>query len=111
MKMPLIIVTVSILYGCAGSANHRIVSSHASIDYDLSCNQIDMEMKKAQDIIDSVNDDRNDLNPADVIDGLLWFPFNLIAKSENYKNAINAADKRIEILHELKKDSRCTVKE
>lgn len=107
MKISVIIVTILILYGCAGSANHEIVSSHQSLDYDISCTQIDFEIKKAQDIIDNVNDDKNDINTKDIIDGVLYFPFNLIAKSENYKDAIKAADKRIGVLNEIKKDRKC----
>ena len=41
------------------------------------------------------------------MDGLLYFPFNMIAKSQNYKNSLSAADKRIERLENLKDDKDC----
>ncbi len=110
MKISVIIISAALLSGCAGSASHMIISSHSSKDYDLSCAEIDIEMEKAQKIIDGVNDDKNDINAADIFDGLMWFPFNLLAKSENYKNAIKASDNRIKTLHALKKEYGCDKK-
>ncbi len=42
-----------------------------------------------------------------MIDGILWFPFNLIAKNSNYKNALEAANGRILRLTELEKERSC----
>lgn len=95
------------LFGCAGSATHKVVSAHDANDDALSCKQIDAEMVRAQVIIDGVNADKADLNGADWVDGILWFPFNLIAKNSNYKDALEAADKRIERLSGLKKEKNC----
>ena len=91
-----------LIYGCAGSASHKVVSANQSGDTDLNCKQLDAEIVRAQVIIDGVNQDKNDVSGADWVDGLLWFPFNLIAKSQNYKNATQAADRRIERLENLK---------
>ena len=44
---------------------------------------------------------------ADVVDGLLWFPFNVIAKQSNYSNAVKAAEKRLAHLQALAKERRC----
>ena len=60
-------------------------------------------------VIDGVNKDKEDLTAADITDGILWFPFNLIAKNGNYNDAINAADKRISHLNELQKERNCAV--
>ncbi len=95
------------LNGCAGSANHRVLSSHESGDDALSCTQIEDEILVAQAIIDEVNQDKEDVSGAYVVDGLLYFPFNIIAKSNNYNKAIEAADNRIENLQTLKKEKHC----
>ncbi len=92
---------------CAGSAEHQVVSAHKSGDTNLSCKEIDAEIVRAQVIIDGVNQDKSGMSGADWIDGILWFPFNLIAKSQNYKNATQAADRRIERLETLKKEKSC----
>lgn len=97
------------LTGCAGSASHKVVSSHEAADNERSCRQLDAEIIKTQVIIDGVNNDKDDISGADVVDGLLWFPFNLIAKSENYKNALDAADKRIARLEDLREKQDCQI--
>ena len=96
-----------LLTGCAGSASHKVLAVHQANDDDLSCKQLDTEIVKSQVIIDAVNDDKDDLSGADIIDGLLWFPFNLIAKSGNYKKALEAAGDRIGSLQDLKKSQKC----
>jgi len=100
---------IGFLSGCAGSAQHKVVSAHTAGDSLLSCAQIDAELVKTQVIIDAVNQDKNDISGADVVDGILWFPFNLIAKSENYSNALDAADKRIGNLQSIRKEKSCQV--
>lgn len=101
--------TLFILAGCAGSASHKVLTAHQADDDSLSCQQLDTEIVKSQIIIDAVNADKDDVNGKDIIDGLLWFPFNLIAKSGNYKKALEAADERIEHLQDLKKENSCGV--
>jgi len=103
----LIFVSSVILTACAGSATHKVVSSHDANDETLACKQIDAEIVRAQVIVDGVNKDKEDINGADWVDGILWFPFNLIAKNSNYKDALNAADKRMERLSELKREKNC----
>ena len=98
----------AIVSGCAGSATHEIVSAHQAADESLTCGQITAEITKAQVVIDGVNKDKDDLTGADVVDGLLWFPFNLIAKEGNYTDAIEAADGRIERLSDLRKEKNCS---
>jgi len=95
------------LGGCAGSAEHKVVSSHEAGDDDLSCKQIQTEIVKTQVIIDDVNKDKEDISGADIMDGILWFPFNLIAKDGNYKDALEAAGARIKALKDLKKEKGC----
>ena len=96
-----------LLGGCAGSANHKIVTAYEAKDVELSCSDIDSEINKAQEVIDEVNKDKSDVSGADVVDAVLWFPFNLIAKSANYNKALEAADKRIARLSELRKEKGC----
>ena len=96
-------ICIVFLSGCAGSASHPILSAHEAEDDKMSCSTVDAQILKAQAVIDGVNKDRSDVTGADVVDTLLWFPFNLIAKSINYRDALEAADRRIARLQELKK--------
>ena len=102
-KLTVSAICVVFLSGCAGSANHPILSAHEAEDDKMSCSTVDAQILKAQAVIDGVNKDKSDVTGADVIDTILWFPFNLIAKSINYKDAVEAADRRIARLQELKK--------
>ena len=100
-------MSLLILFGCAGSATHDVVSAYQSKDSTLTCSEIDREIVLAQVIIDGINEDKSGISGADIMDGLLYFPFNMIAKSQNYKNSLSAADKRIERLENLKIDKDC----
>ena len=100
-------LTCIILINCAGSAQHDVVSAHKAGDTDMTCKELDQEIVRAQVIIDGVEKDKSGMSGADILDGLLWFPFNLIAKSQNYKNALNSADRRIERVEKLKVDKGC----
>ena len=102
-------VSIAALGGCAGSASHKVVTAHQAGDEMLSCAEIDAEIIKVQLIVDAVNQDKEDLTGPDVIDGILWFPFNLIAKSQNYSSALEAADKRIERLQVSRRERDCTI--
>tara|TARA_B100000749_G_C18089706_1_gene327154 strand:- start:39 stop:512 length:474 start_codon:yes stop_codon:yes gene_type:complete len=99
--------TCLLLINCAGSAQHDVVSAHKAGDMDMTCKELDSEIVRAQVIIDGVEKDKSGMSGADILDGLLWFPFNLIAKSQNYKNALNSADRRIERVEKLKVDKGC----
>ncbi len=105
------VVTSILLQGCAGSANHKVVTENQIGDEKISCQKIDSEIVKTQVIIDGVNNDKEDVSGADVIDGILWFPFNLIAKHSNYDSALKAADKRLAKLGDMKKQNNCIVAE
>ena len=108
---PLLIASVVcglLFVGCAGSASHKVVTANQADDPSLTCHEIDNEIRKAQSIIDEVNKDKEDLSGKDVVDGILWFPFNLIAKHENYSSALEAADRRIEKLNGIKKEKQCS---
>ena len=94
--------------GCAGSAQHKVVSSNQAGDDGLSCEKLSAEIVKTQVIIDDVNKDKDDISGADVVDGILWFPFNLIAKNDNYKDALEAAGNRIKTQKEMRKEKNCT---
>ena len=107
MKNFFYIISLLVLVSCAGSATHDVVSAYQSKDGSLTCSEIDKEIVRAQVIIDGVNEDKLGISGADIMDGLLYFPFNMIAKSQNYKNSLSAADKRIERLENLKKDKNC----
>ena len=96
-----------IFFGCAGSASHDVVTANKAGDNEMNCQAIDSEIVKTQVIIDGVNKDKEDVSGADIVDGILWFPFNLIAKHHNYKDALEAADRRLEKLHELKRANGC----
>lgn len=100
---------IAILTACAGSASHKVVMTDQVKDQNLTCRQIDDEVARAQAIINGVNDDKNDVSGSDVMDGLLYFPFNLIAKNSNYNNALTAANQRIISLKTLKQEKKCPV--
>jgi len=108
MKKLSYLILAGFIAGCAGSAEHKVVSSHEAGDDDLTCKQIQTEIVKTQVIIDDVNKDKEDISGADIMDGILWFPFNLIAKDGNYKDALEAAGARIKALKELKKEKNCS---
>ena len=107
MKNFFYIISLLFLFGCAGSATHDVVSAYQSKDRTLTCSEIDKEIVRAQVIIDGINEDKSGISGADIMDGLLYFPFNMIAKSQNYKNSLSAADKRIERLENLKDEKGC----
>lgn len=94
-------------YGCAGSATHEVVKSTGSNDEALSCADIDREIQRVNSIIAGVETDKKDMTGADVIDGVLWFPFNVIAKQANYSSASKAAHARVETLTALKGRKEC----
>ena len=104
----LILVLATGLTGCAGSADHDVLATHEARDSSLDCEGLKHEIWKAQSVIDAVNKDREDVSGADVIDGVLYFPFNLIAKSSNYEKALEAAGARIERLESLQKERDCS---
>lgn len=95
------------LGGCAGSANHKVVRNNPAEDQGLTCQQADAEILRAQSIINAVNEDKDDVSGADIMDGLLWFPFNLIAKASNYSSALNAANQRVVAMKQLKTEKGC----
>ena len=103
----LILVLAIGLTGCAGSANHNVLATHEAKDNSLDCEGLKHEMWKAQSVIDAVNKDREDISGADILDGVLYFPFNLIAKSSNYEKALEAAGARIERLESLQEERDC----
>ncbi len=103
-----VILAFTMIAGCAGSAQHEILTANKAGDDRLTCNRLDSEIVKAQVVIDGVKKDKSDVSGKDVIDGVLWFPFNLIAKNSNYKNSLEAADRRIEKLYARKKDKGCS---
>lgn len=108
MKSSLAVALIPLLLaGCAGSANHQVVKTNQVADQNLTCQQADNEIARCQAIINGVNDDKSDVSGADVMDGILWFPFNLIAKNANYSNALKAADERIISLQKLKQEKNC----
>lgn len=96
-----------IVSSCAGSAQHEVVSSNKAGDARLDCRELDAEIVRAQVIIDGVTQDKSGISGADWVDGILWFPFNMIAKSQNYKNATQAADRRIATLQNYKEKKGC----
>lgn len=101
------IIAAVALSGCAGSAAHKVVTANQAGDHIMTCDAIDTEIIKTQAIIDGVNRDKDDVSGADVVDGVLWFPFNLVAKHQNYNDALEAADRRIARLNELKSEKQC----
>lgn len=96
------------LQGCAGSANHEVVTAYHASDEVMSCEQLTAEQVRVQAIINQVNTDKDDVSGADVVDGILWFPFNLIAKNINYSDALNAANARIARIDGLRRDKNCS---
>jgi hypothetical protein len=103
-----IVLICLLLTGCAGSASHEILTENKAGDDRLTCDQLDSEVVKAQVVIDGVKQDQKDVSGKDVVDGVLWFPFNLIAKNSNYKNSLEAADKRLAKLAALKREKGCS---
>ena len=103
----LAVVGVLLLTGCAGSAAHDVMDAYQKEDDSRTCRQLQDESHKARQVIAAVNKDRDDINAADAVDAVIWFPFNLIAKSSNYQNALAAAEKRLLRLEKIKKKKGC----
>lgn len=105
----LVVVSLCLIStACANSASHKVVAVEKSTDDYLSCSDIRIEKRKTQAIIDGVQRDKEDMSGADVVDGLLWFPFNVIAKQSNYSSATKAAESRIAHLSMLEAERDCT---
>lgn len=96
------------LGGCAGSANHEVVAAYNASDELMNCQQLTAEQVRVQAIVNAVNQDKNDVTGKDMLDGLMWFPFNLIAKDSNYKSSLNAANARLTRIDSLRKDKSCS---
>ena len=107
-RLILVIGVIVSLYGCANSASHQVMKRERATDDMLTCSGIQTEKRKAQVIINGVEQDKEDMTGADFVDGLLWFPFNVIAKQANYSSATSAADARIEHLTMLEADMGCS---
>ncbi|AKH20418.1 hypothetical protein AAY24_08705 [Sedimenticola thiotaurini] len=106
-KISFYAMSVLTLYGCANSASHQVMKKEKAGDEYLTCREIDREIRKARIVIRGVEQDKEDMTGDDVIDGLLWFPFNVIAKQSNYSSAIKAAEGRIEHLTLLEVQQGC----
>lgn len=105
---PLVVSSMLVLAGCAGSANHEVVSAYNATDTSMTCQQLTAEQVRVQAIINAVNQDKDDVSGKDMLDGLFWFPFNLIAKNSNYKSALAAADSRLDRVDTLRKGKGCS---
>ena len=105
--MMVLLVAVIALSGCAVSAAHKVVTSHTAADRTMNCEAIETEILETQAIIDGINEDKDDVSGADVVDAVLWFPFNLVAKHYNYEAALEAADRRMARLYDLREAHEC----
>lgn len=108
-SLRVIFLSTSFVYimGCANSASHKVVRTEKIGDTSLSCSQLKTEKRKVQVIINGVEQDKADMTGSDLVDGLLWFPFNVIAKQSNYRSATKAAEERISYLTALELEHRC----
>ena len=106
-KALVLLATAAILTGCAGSATHEVLTENMPSDHTMSCKEIDAQLMRAQIVIDGVNEDKADVSGADIMDGIIWFPFNLIAKHSNYSSALEAASKRVEKLNTIREEQKC----
>lgn len=95
------------LYGCANSASHEVVTTSKMTDESLSCTSIQSEKRRLMGIVDGVHQDKKDMTGADLVDGILWFPFNVIAKQANYAAAVSAARKRYDHLSVIESEMDC----
>ncbi|WP_260295645.1 SHOCT domain-containing protein [Sedimenticola hydrogenitrophicus] len=100
-------MTAVVLSGCANSASHQVMKKEYAGDDYLTCKEIDRQKRKARIVIRGVEQDKEDMTGDDVVDGILWFPFNVIAKQSNYSSATNAAENRIEHLTLLEVEKGC----
>lgn len=101
------LLCIAFLYGCANSASHEVVTKTRASDVYLSCASIKSEKRRLLGIIDGVQQDKKDMTGADVVDGILWFPFNVIAKQANYAAAVSAARKRYDYLTSMEVEGSC----
>lgn len=107
MKNIISVLAILALTGCANSASHEVVTTTKTADSSLTCSEIRVEKAHMASIIDGVEQDKKDMTGSDVVDGLLWFPFNVMAKQSNYTNAVKAAQARLEHLNILEAEKKC----
>ena len=62
MKNLLILLSLVLFSGCAGSASHQVVTSNTATDNELACEELKQEIIMAQAIIDGVNKDKEDVS-------------------------------------------------
>ena len=94
-----------VLFGCA-SQSHQVINAYKHGDENMSCDAIQNEIARAEIIIESVVKDKSNISGAEVIDTVLWGPFSAVARNQNYKAALEAANKRLERLKILK-NNKC----
>ena len=102
-----ILTLAALTTACANSASHEVVMVNRSSDATMTCSEIKIEKSRLNTIIDGVEQDKKDMTGADVVDGLLWFPFNVIAKQSNYSNAVKAANQRLDYLKSIEREKGC----
>jgi len=107
MKPLLLIPILVSLVGCAGSAGHPVQDPYKVAGGSVACDRLALDLSRSQGIIDTVQADRADINGADVVDTILWFPFSLIAKDINYNSATEAAQANITAIRELQARNSC----
>lgn len=101
------ILVAILLSGCAGSASHKVVTVNQTGDEILDCDAIRSEITKAEILIEGVNQNKEDISGKDVVDTIIWFPLNLIAKDFNYNYALSAANARISQLKSMQEKNNC----
>ena len=106
-KTATVLSAIFLVSACANSADHEVVTKTSSTDSLLSCSEIKSETFRVQAIKDGVQKDKDDMTGSDVVDGLLWFPFNVLVKHSNYSNANEAADARLANLKILSNEKDC----
>lgn len=105
MKTITALALILSLTACAGSARHTVPQT--TVNPALTCQQIKTELDKLDKLEAAIKKDKATTDGRDVIDGVLFFPFNLMVKAGNYSAAEKAAKTRRAELENLEKSKHC----
>ena len=103
--MKIITTYLFILFLVASCAKPHVVETRQYGDEDKTCSQLDEEIYRTEQVIKDAKDERG-MTGTNVAAALFWLP-GLAATWINVNDAIEAGEKRIDVLYQLKAKKNC----
>ena len=94
-----------LLFLVVSCAKPHVVETRQYGDEDKSCSQLDEEIYRTEQVIKDAKDERG-MTGTNVAAALFWLP-GLAATWINVNDAIEAGEKRIDVLYQLKAKKNC----